>query len=121
MSRVSTAGARWRSLYGRWYLRHSALTYLLVRVVLTLALAWAKQPVMGPDVGVGIVLIVPFVVWTDRLPRATRTLMSNLGFTRAELTLSTLLVAAACEPLMQLVAVPVLGAALAALFSIGDA
>lgn len=120
MSRVTTAGSRWGSLYGRWYLRHSALTYLLVRVVLTLALAWAKQPVMGADVGVGMVLIVPFVTWMDRLPRAMRTLMSNLGFTRGELLLATLLVAAACEPVMQLVVVPVLGAALAALGSIGD-
>lgn len=114
MSRVTTAGSRWTSLFGRWYLRHAVVTYLLVRVVLTLALAWAKQPVMGADVGAGMVLVAPIVMWMDRLPRATRGLMSNLGFTQVELMVVPLLVAAACEALMQLVVPPALGALFAA-------
>lgn len=112
MSRVSTAGSRWRSLYGRWYLRHSALVYLLVRVALSMALAWAKQPVRGAEVAVLVVVLVPFVTWVDRVPRATRTLMANLGFTRAELLLATALVSAALEPLMQGVTIPVLASLL---------
>lgn len=108
MSRVTTAGTRWRSLYGRWYLRHSALVYLLVRVTLTMALAWARQPVRGIEVAVLVVCLAPFVTWVDRVPRATRVLMANLGFTRGELLLATALVSAALEPIMQAAAIPVL-------------
>jgi F0F1-type ATP synthase assembly protein I len=88
----SIPARRWTSVFVRWHLRHAAIVSVVVRLLLSMALAWIlfmsdaapdTSVFYGADTALLAVTLTVAVATLDRKRIGANDLMANLGYSRS--------------------------------------